>query len=236
MTDVQAGRGTAAPNRRDGSVKGTGKGWDNKPGERSHPGVEVDMGHDEADHKNETAVFGFWIFLMSDAVIFALLFATWGVIHVGVADGPAVSEITKLPRAFVETMLLLTSTLTCGLASAAQEEERGARRVLVWLGATLALGCAFLVLEGLELRGLVAEGHGPDLSGMLSAFFVLVGTHGLHVSIGVLWGSVLLVRTLLFGLDARTASRLVRFALYWHFLDIVWVAIFSFVYLAGQVI
>lgn len=202
--------------------------------ERAHPGTVVDHGDPAADARNERATFGFWIFLMSDAVLFSLLFATWGVMWDASAGGPTVADVTGLTRSFIETVVLLVSTLTCGMMSVTLAGSRRPAHVAGWLGATLALGMIFLALELSEFAGLIRDGSTPQRSGLLSAFFVLVGTHGLHVTSGVLWGAILLAQIRAKGLVAPVTSRLTRFSLYWHFLDIVWVGIFTFVYLAGS--
>ncbi len=201
--------------------------------ERSHPGVTIDHPHDDAAEENEQKVFGFWIFLMSDAVLFALLFATYAVLLVGTAGGPSGHDLFDLKRAFFETLALLTSSLCFGFATLAMRDGAPARRVAAWLLVTLALGGVFLALEVTELLGLIDQGAGPSRSGFLSAFFTLVGTHGLHVSIGSLWIVFMLVQMRMKGLTPPVRSRILRLGLYWHFLDIVWVGIFSVVYLPG---
>lgn len=188
-----------------------------------HPG--------EAEETEEKA-FGFWIYLMSDAIIFALLFMTYLVMLGNTAGGPEPKDVFSLSRAAAETLLLLLSSTTFGMASvAAARADR--ERVVMWLVVTAALGLSFLFLEFGEFRGMIAEGAGPQRSGFLSAFFTLVGTHGLHVSIGLIWLFVMVVQILVKGLTVPVLSRLMRLGLFWHFLDIVWVAIFSIVYLPG---
>ena len=180
----------------------------------------------------EEKEFGFWLYLMSDAVIFACLFATY-LIMVGNQDGgPTGKDVFSLERAAGETALLLFSSATFGFAAVALwAGERS--RVLLWLAVTFVLGAGFIYLEIGEFRGMIAEGAGPDRSGFLSAFFTLVGTHGLHVSIGLIWIAVMIGQVLVKGLTAPVASRLMRLGLFWHFLDIIWVVIFSVVYLPG---
>ena len=180
----------------------------------------------------EEKAFGFWLYLMSDAVIFALLFATYVVMAPNHAGGPTGKDLFVLSRTFAETMLLLTSTLTFGLASVAVRLGR-LPQVLGWLAVTFALGAAFLTLELGEFTGMYAQGAGPQRSGFLSAFFTLVGTHGLHVSFGLIWILILSAQVLIKGLTAPVVSRLFRLGLFWHFLDIVWIGIFSIVYLPG---
>lgn len=176
--------------------------------------------------------FGFWIYLMTDAVIFALLFATYVVMVNNTAGGPSGRDLFDLSRTFAETMLLLLSSLTFGLAVLALAAANRAG-VLLWLAVTFALGLGFVILEIGEFRGMIAAGAGPGRSGFLSAFFTLVGTHGLHVSLGLLCIAVMAGQIAVKGLTGAVASRLLRLALFWHFLDIVWIGIFSVVYLPG---
>jgi cytochrome o ubiquinol oxidase subunit 3 len=182
----------------------------------------------------EEKAFGFWLYLMSDAVIFALLFATFVVMAPGTAGGPTGKTLFSLPRTFAETMLLLTSSATFGLATLAMWSGNRPR-MLAWLGVTFVLGAGFVALEISEFTGLYQQGAGPQRSGFLSAFFTLVGTHGLHVSFGLVWILILSIQALAKGLSAPVVSRLFRLGLFWHFLDIVWIGIFSVVYLPGMV-
>ncbi|MGR9054039.1 MAG: cytochrome o ubiquinol oxidase subunit III [Gammaproteobacteria bacterium] len=179
-----------------------------------------------------TKAFGFWVYLMSDAVIFALLFATYAGMTRNFAGGPGGKELFDLGYTFAETLLLLFSTLTCGLAMLALTKN-SINKVVSWLAATFALGLGFVIMEINEFDGLIEQGAGPDRSGFLSAFFTLVGTHGLHVSIGLIWLFAMIPQIELYGLSAAVRSRLYRLSLFWHFLDLVWVAIFSVVYLLG---
>ena len=186
----------------------------------------------EAADRTEEKAFGFWLYLMSDAMIFALLFATYVVMMSGTAGGPSGHELFSLPRAFAETMLLLISSTTFGFATlAVSAKQRGA--VLGWLLVTLVFGLGFITLELQEFTGMIAAGAGPDRSGFLSAFFTLVGTHGLHVSFGMICILVMVGQVTVKGLTAPVASRLFRLGLFWHFLDIVWIGIFFVVYLPG---
>ncbi len=180
----------------------------------------------------EEKAFGFWIYLMTDAIIFALLFATYAVMLRGAADGPTGRDLFNLPRTFVETMLLLFSSATFGFATLAAW-ARNAKVAVLLLLLTFVLGAGFVALEMQEFRGMIAVGAGPDRSGFLSAFFTLVGTHGLHVSIGLICILVMVGQMLFKGLTDPVSSRLFRLGLFWHFLDIVWVGIFSIVYLPG---
>jgi cytochrome o ubiquinol oxidase subunit 3 len=182
--------------------------------------------------KYEEKAFGFWIYLMSDAVIFALLFATYVVMLGNIAGGPTGKELFSLERTAGETALLLLSSTTFGFAAVALANSDRSR-VLLWLVVTVLLGGGFLFLEYSEFSGMIAQGAGPDRSGFLSGFFTLVGTHGLHVSIGGLWILVMIGQVLVKGLTRPVVSRIARLGLFWHFLDIIWVAIFSVVYLPG---
>jgi cytochrome o ubiquinol oxidase subunit 3 len=176
--------------------------------------------------------FGFWLYLMSDAIIFALLFATYVVMTSGTDGGPTGHDVFDLTRTFAETALLLTSTFTFGMASV--EIAAGNRKgVIIWLVVTALLGIGFISLEISEFAGMIAQGAGPDRSGFLSAFITLVGTHGLHVTGGLVWIAVMIVQLRLKGLTPIVRSRLFRLGLFWHFLDIVWIGIFSVVYLPG---
>jgi cytochrome o ubiquinol oxidase subunit 3 len=180
-------------------------------------------------------VLGFWVFLMSDAVIFALLFATYGVMLSRTAGGPTPQAVYKIGPAFVETLILLTSSFTFGLGSVAVERAAPRRQILGWLAVTLLLGAAFLGMELHDFATMFAQGAHPTRSGYLSAFFALVPLHGLHVFAGSLWMVVMMVQLLVFGLDERVKLNIRRLALFWHFLDIVWIAIFSVVYLQGLI-
>jgi cytochrome o ubiquinol oxidase subunit 3 len=199
---------------------------------RPHPGFALGHTDDQTESRNEQSTFGFWVFLMSDAVLFAVLFATYAVMLRGTGNGPGPAQAIALRYAFPETLILLTSTLTMGFASIAlRQHDR--RSLMLWLGVTLTLGLSFLGLEATEFYGMAVKGYTPQQSGFLSAFFTLVGTHGLHVMAGVLWGIVMLIQGATRTLSGSVRSRFIRFSLYWHFLDLIWVVIFSVVYLRG---
>ncbi len=185
----------------------------------------------ESDVHEERA-FGFWLYLMSDAIIFSLLFATYATMVHNTAGGPSGKTLFSLPNAFAETMLLLFSSITFGFASLAMKAGKTAG-VLAWLIVTFALGLGFVGLEIREFHGLIQAGAGPDRSGFLSAFFALVGTHGLHVSFGLVFILIMMSQVVIKGMTAPVASRFLRLGLFWHFLDIVWIGIFSVVYLPG---
>lgn len=194
--------------------------------------TENALSHSHAQQSTGTTGLGFWLYLMSDAIIFALLFATYGVMRGAIADGPAPASLFDLRHTAFETAALLTSTLTCGFAVAAA--RRTARTTAIgWLVVTGLLGAVFVALELSEFSQMIAKGAGPDRSGALSAFFTLVGTHGLHVSIGLVWLLVMLAQLAVLGARPDVISRMERFGLFWHFLDLVWIGIFSLVYLPG---
>jgi cytochrome o ubiquinol oxidase subunit 3 len=183
----------------------------------------------EAESK---ALLGFWIYLMTDCVLFASLFATFAVLRGNTFGGPDGAQLFSLPYVLTETLILLTSSFTCGLAMLAARQ--GAKQqVIFWFGLTFLLGAAFLGLELHEFSHLVQDGDSWRRSGFLSAFFTLVGTHGLHITIGLLWMLVMMVRTAITGLTSNTIRKLTMLSLFWHFLDIVWIFIFSIVYLMG---
>jgi cytochrome o ubiquinol oxidase subunit 3 len=186
-------------------------------------------GHEDVASRR---VFGFWIYLMSDVILFGALFATFAVLSRSYAGGPTAREIASLPGVLAETFCLLLSSFTCGLAMLAR--NRGRRgEVIGWLSVTFLLGASFVGLEVREFHSLVLEGAGPDRSAFLSAFFALVSTHGLHVTSGLLWMAVLTIQIARKGLNAVTGTRMMTLSLFWHFLDIVWICVFTFVYLMG---
>ena len=179
-----------------------------------------------------TQALGFWLYLMSDLVVFSGLFATYVVMAHNYAGGPTGRELFHLPGALLETMLLLCSSAVFGLAMVAM--HKGDKRlVLAGLAAAFLLGLGFISMEVSEFQAMISEGAGPQRSGFLSAFFTLVGTHGLHVSFGMLWMVVMMVQTAAKGLTGPVQARLTRLGMFWHFLDIVWIGLFSVVYLMG---
>ncbi|RQP99701.1 cytochrome o ubiquinol oxidase subunit III [Burkholderia stagnalis] len=196
-------------------------------GAARHPGAHA--------HPPSHSVFGFWLYLMTDCVIFASLFATFAVLGNQYAGGPGAKDLFDIPGVALETAVLLLSSITYGFAMlGAQRRRRGT--VFVWLAVTFVLGAAFLVMEMREFSHLIAEGAGPQRSAFLSAFFTLVGTHGLHVAVGLLWMVVLVVQIARGpGMTERDVRRLMCLSLFWHFLDIVWICVFSFVYLASVI-
>ena len=200
------------------------------------PGAYVDahLRHDEqTPDAGANTVFGFWIYLMSDCLLFASLFATYAVLCGNTAGGVSGKSLFDLPYVAVETLCLLLSSITCGMAMLAMNRgDRG--RVINWLVVTFLIGLAFIGMELNEFHHLIAEGHGPNRSAFLSSFFTLVGTHGLHVASGLLWMAVMMVQVVRSGLAERTRTRLMCLSLFWHFLDIVWICVFTVVYLMGS--
>jgi cytochrome o ubiquinol oxidase subunit 3 len=177
-------------------------------------------------------VFGFWLYIMSDLVLFATVFATYAVLGRNYAGGPTGRELFDLPYAFVETLLLLLSSATYGLAMLAMHANRR-DRIVAWLAITFTLGLGFIGMEIFEFRHMILAGHGPSRSAFLSSFFALVGTHGSHVAFGLIWIAVMMGQVVTKGLTAPVQSRLLRLSIFWHFLDIVWVGVFTMVYLMG---
>ncbi|MGF7229362.1 MAG: cytochrome o ubiquinol oxidase subunit III [Candidatus Saccharibacteria bacterium] len=183
---------------------------------------------------NNKTMFGFWVYIMTDCVLFATLFATFVVLRPNTFGGPSGRDIFNLPNVLAETLILLTSSFTCGLAMLAAHARRK-QLVLFWLAVTFALGVAFLTLEITEFQHLIAEGNSFRRSGFLSGFFTIVATHGLHITAGLIWMIVMLQKIVSKGLSSSTMRRLTLFSLFWHFLDIVWIFIFSIVYMMGVV-
>ena len=182
--------------------------------------------------KENNVTFGFWVYLMSDCVLFAALFATYAVLRGATFGAPSISQIMSLPFVLVETMLLLTSSFTVGLAVLAA--HRGKKQLTLGaLTLTLLLGLSFLVMEVSEFSKLVAEGSGPTASAFLSSFFTLVGTHGVHVFLGSLWMLVLIMHIAYRGISTGNMRKLLCLSLFWHFLDVIWIFIFTIVYLFG---
>ncbi|AMO56878.1 hypothetical protein GZ77_01995 [Endozoicomonas montiporae] len=185
------------------------------------------------EHQTESLsnkAFGFWLYLMTDALIFALLFATYVTMFRSTASGPEPSELFDLKHVFLETVCLLLSSITFGFAYLGALGKHRWQSVN-WLLVTLILGVTFVYLEVVEFIGLIENGAGPQASGYLSAFFTLVATHGIHVSVGMLGIIIMMFQILNKGLTPSVNSRLFRLGLFWHFLDIVWIGIFSIVYL-----
>jgi cytochrome o ubiquinol oxidase subunit 3 len=183
-------------------------------------------------HPENGTLLGFWVYLMSDCLIFACLFAAYGVLGREFAGGPTAAEVLELPTVAINTALLLLSSITYGFAVLEMQRDRQ-KPMMVWLAVTGLLGAGFITLELREFAHLISIGAGPQRSAFLSSFFTLVGTHGLHVSSGILWLIVLMVQVGRKGLTPANMRRLMCLSMFWHFLDLVWVGVFSFVYLMG---
>ncbi len=200
-----------------------------------HPGLNLGPAHGSDDDAAETVMFGFWVFLMSDAILFGMVFATYvtSTSAHAIAGGPGPRDLYEIKSVFIETLLLLASSFTFGMASLALKYRHGTPRLVGWMLLTLLLGVAFLGFELHDFSSMFAKGGVPGRSGFLSAFFDLVPLHGLHVTAGCIWLLALLGQLARYGQDTQTKLGIMRLALFWHFLDIVWIAIFSVVYLAG---
>lgn len=204
------------------------------PRPHDHHGGDDATGHGEGGpaSKRTVVAYGFWIFLLSDIIMFSAFFATYAVLVNATAGGPTGKELFELPRVAIETVSLLTSSFTCGLAAIATR-VRNHLWTQVGLLATGIFGLVFLGLELQEFAVMVENGAGPSRSAFLSAFFALVGCHGLHVFAGLLWLGTMMAQVAVKGFQPRILRRLMCFSLFWHALDIIWVALFSVVYLIG---
>jgi cytochrome o ubiquinol oxidase subunit 3 len=186
----------------------------------------------EDHHPEGSTNLGFWLYLMSDCLIFAVLFATHGVLGRNYAAGPSPADLFDLPLVAINTAMLLFSSITYGFAML-QMERNAKAETLFWLAITGLFGLAFLGLELYEFAHLIKEGAGPTRSAFLSSFFTLVGTHGLHVTFGIVWLVTLMVQVSRRGLIPENRRRLMCLSMFWHFLDVIWIGVFSFVYLMG---
>jgi cytochrome o ubiquinol oxidase subunit III len=182
--------------------------------------------------KRVVVAYGFWIFILSDMVMFSALFAAYAVLSGNTAGGPSGAELFNLRSVFIETMCLLLSSYTCGIGLLSAE-RRDPARFLIFAAFTFVLGAAFLFIEVTEFAGMVEKSAGPSRSGFLSAFFTLVGTHGVHVASGLIALVYLVAQVIAKGLQAAVLRRLLCWSLFWHALDIVWVGVFTLVYLMG---
>ncbi|TDK64428.1 cytochrome o ubiquinol oxidase subunit III [Sapientia aquatica] len=183
-------------------------------------------------HPENGTLLGFWLYLMSDCLIFACLFAAYAVLGRNYAGGPSGAELFDLPLVAINTSLLLISSITYGFAMLEMQRKK-MNTTLVWLAITGVLGACFIGLELFEFVHLIHEGAGPQRSGFLTAFFSLVGTHGLHVSFGIVWLVTLIFQLKRFGFTEANQRRLMCLSMFWHFLDVVWIGVFTFVYLMG---
>lgn len=183
-------------------------------------------------HPEQSTLLGFWIYLMSDCLVFAVLFATYAVLGRSYAAGPSGADLFDLPLVALNTGLLLLSSITYGMAMIAMQHGK-LRQLLSWLAVTGLLGLGFLAIELYEFGHLIHQGAGPQRSAFLSSFFTLVGTHGLHVTFGCIWLATLMLQLRKLGLTRENRRRLVCLSMFWHFLDVVWIGVFTFVYLMG---
>jgi cytochrome o ubiquinol oxidase subunit 3 len=183
-------------------------------------------------HPENGTLFGFWLYLMSDCLVFACLFAVYAVLGRNYAGGPTGAELFELPLVAANTSLLLLSSITYGFAMLEMQRDR-LRMTLFWLAFTGLLGAGFIGIELHEFGNLIHDGAGPQRSAFLSSFFTLVGTHGLHVSFGIVWLVTLMVQSAKHGLIPENRRRLMCLSMFWHFLDVVWIGVFTFVYLMG---
>ncbi|ATP43318.1 cytochrome o ubiquinol oxidase subunit III [Pseudomonas kermanshahensis] len=192
-----------------------------------------DHGHDDHHHDSgQMTVLGFWLYLMTDCILFASLFATYAVLSGSFAGGPSGHDIFQLDFVAVETAFLLLSSITFGFAMLKLFDGKKAG-VLGWLAVTFLFGAGFIAMEIYEFHHLIAEGFGPQRSGFLSAFFALVGTHGLHVTAGLIWMAILMYQISTKGITPTAKTRMSCLSLFWHFLDVVWICVFTVVYLLG---
>ncbi|HEX9503956.1 MAG TPA: cytochrome o ubiquinol oxidase subunit III [Patescibacteria group bacterium] len=189
------------------------------------------MNHEEAQEKT---LLGFWIYLMTDLLSFTILFATYAVLSRNTAGGPSAGQLFDLSFVLIETLILLTSSYTAGLGLLALRRS-AKNQVLIWFSITFLLGLSFLVMEFREFSKLIAEGASWQRSAFLSSFFALVGTHGLHIAIGLLWMMFSIILVWFKGITPFVSSKIIRLTLFWHFLDVVWIFIFTIVYLMGHV-
>ncbi|TYP72597.1 cytochrome o ubiquinol oxidase subunit 3 [Paenibacillus methanolicus] len=191
-------------------------------------------GHDEHhEHEHESMkTFGFWLFLMTDCILFATLFATYIVLKGNTNGGPTAHELFEMPGIIASTFILLTSSFTSGLAVLAMH-KKNVKGLIMWLGVTVLLGASFVALEVTEFIKMVHEGATISTSAFLSGFFTLVGTHGLHVSLGLFWMIGLMIQLSRRGITPVTQRKVNVISLYWHFLDVVWIFVFTIVYMMG---
>ncbi len=188
--------------------------------------------HVREHHPENGTLLGFWLYLMSDCLVFACLFAAYAVLGRSYAGGPSGAELFDLPLVAMNTALLLLSSITYGFAMLESQRKR-LNSTLLWLGVTGLLGAGFIALELTEFSHLIHEGAGPQRSAFLTSFFALVGTHGLHVTFGIIWLVTLMFQLNRHGLIPENRRRLMCLSMFWHFLDVIWIGVFTFVYLMG---
>ena len=192
-----------------------------------------ELNHHEAE-SDERLAFGFWVYLMTDLLMFAVLFAVYAVLHGNTVGGESGRELFSLPLALTETIILLTSSFTVGIGMIAARQGKKSQ-VLLWFGITFVLGLAFLGLELREFYTLIQEGHTMQSNAFLSSFFVLLGSHAIHIIVGLMWVATILFYIKKRGLNSHMVRKLTLLSLFWHFLDIVWIFIFTLVYLGAFV-
>jgi cytochrome o ubiquinol oxidase subunit 3 len=198
--------------------------------------VNTKQDHDAHAHHDtfSNTTFGFWLYLMTDCLLFASFFATYAVLFMNTAGGVSGKDIFELDFVAVETAALLISSITFGFAMIAAQGQKKAL-TLIWLAVTFCLGVVFISMEVYEFNHLIVNGHGPQHSAFLTSFFALVGLHGLHVTAGLIWMTVMMIEVAKRGLGRTTVTRLSCLSLFWHFLDIVWICVFTLVYLMGAI-
>jgi cytochrome o ubiquinol oxidase subunit 3 len=198
------------------------------------PGATAPVFYEQEEHAHGDGgtLIGFWLYLMSDCLIFAVLFATFGVLGRNYAAGPSGADLFDLRLVALNTSLLLLSSITYGFAMLEMDKQR-VGSTLGWLAITGLFGAAFVGIELYEFGHLIHEGATPQRSAFLSSFYALVGTHGLHVTFGIVWLLTLMVQVRRYGLIADNQRRLMCLSMFWHFLDVVWIGVFTFVYLMG---
>lgn len=199
-----------------------------------HPGLNLGATHKDAHTGSEKKVFGFWVFLMSDLITFGILFATYIVMQDNRAMGPGPSALFDLRSVGVQTGLLLASSFTYGMASLSLKHRARLRILVMWLLVTALLGAAFLALEVRDFAAFADKGAVPQRSGWLSALWLLVGLHGFHIAVGLIWMAATLADIAVNGLRDLVKTRLLLLGLYWHFLDLIWISIASIVFLGGM--
>ncbi len=192
------------------------------------------MKEQEMTEQQETVSLGFWLYLMTDCLLFATLFATYAVLRNNTAGNVSGADIFDMNYVLIQTLALLTSSVTSGFALITARAKHYTSSIL-WLFATILLGAAFLALEVHEFQTLIAEGHSWQASGFLSAFFTLVGTHGAHITVGLIWATLLVSIMVTRGISDRFIKKMTLFTMFWHFLDIIWIFIFTFVYAIGSI-
>ncbi|MCK5930861.1 MAG: cytochrome c oxidase subunit 3 [Fulvimarina manganoxydans] len=200
-----------------------------------HPGLNLGPAHGKANKEAEPVVFGFWVFLMSDLVTFAMFFAVYATSVHATAGGPGNAAITDLTSIAIQTGALLISSLLFGLGTIAMKYNEGRAKVASFLAAALAFGLVFLGFEVRDFMHAAEIGAVPMRSGYLSSYWALVGLHGLHVFVGSIIILAMIAQIAIFGLRSHVKSRILRLGLYWHFLDVIWVGIITVVFLPGAV-